>query len=94
MPQSDAKPASKPEAKAEPKPDAKAGVAAALNMSLGDLLVAGLVEDPEDAGQVIAAAIAQAEAPNETAKKPETEAAPKPSVKAKAPRDPTPQAAE
>ena len=94
VPQSDAKPASKPEAKAEPKPDVKAGVAAALNMSLGDLLVAGLVEDPEDAGRIIAAAIAQAEAPNETAKKPETEAAPKPSVKAKAPRDPTPQAAE
>ena len=102
MPQPDAKTASKPEAKAEPNPDAKAGVAAALNTSLGDLLVAGLVKDPEDAGRVIAAAIAQIEAPNATAKTPETKAAPKaetevapkPSVKAKAPPDPTPQAAE
>ena len=65
MPQPDAKTASKPEAKAGPNPDAKAGVAAALNTSLGDLLVTGLVKDPEDAGRVIAAAIAQIEAPNE-----------------------------
>ena len=73
-----------------------------LDTSLGDLLVAGLVKDPEDAGRMIAAAVTQAEAPIAAAKAPETEAAPKakteaapkPSVKAKAPPDPTPQAAE
>ena len=71
-------------------------------MSLGDLLVAGLIKDPEDAGRMIAAAVTQAEAPIAAAKAPETGAAPnaeteaglKPSVKAKAPPDPTPQAAE
>ncbi len=71
-------------------------------MSLGDLLVAGLIKDPEDAGRMIAAAVTQAEAPIAAAKAPETgaapkaktEAAPKPSVKAKTPPDPTPQAAE
>ena len=107
-PKPEAKAAPQPEAKAEPKPEtepnpeAKAGVARLLNTSLGDLLVAGLVKDPEDAGRMIAAAIAQAEAPVAAAKAPETEAepkaeteaAPKPSVKAKAPPDPTPQAAE
>jgi H+-transporting ATPase len=109
-------PASKPDAKAGPKieaeaepkpeteskPEAKAGVATLLDMSLGDLLVAGLIKDPEDAGRMIAAAITQAEAPIAAAKAPETEAAPKakteaaakPSIKAKAPPDPTPQAAE
>ena len=73
-----------------------------LDTSLGDLLVAGLVKDPEDAGRMIAAAITQAEAPIAAAKAPETkaepkaetEAAPKPGVKAKAPPDPTPRAAE
>ena len=73
-----------------------------LNTSLGDLLVAGLVKDPEDAGRIIAAAITQAEAPIAAAKapeteaepKPETEAEPKPRVKAKTPPDPTPQAAQ
>ncbi len=107
-PQPEAKAAPQPEAKAEPKPEtepkpeAKAGVARLLNTSLGDLLVAGLIKDPEDAGRMIAAAITQAEAPVAAAKAPEaeaepkaeTEAAPKPSVKAKAPPDPTPQAAE
>ena len=71
-------------------------------MSLGDLLVAGLIKDPEDAGRMIAAAITQAEAPTAAAKAPENEAAPKAkteavsklSIKAKAPPDPTPQAAE
>ena len=90
------------EPKSEPKPEAKAGVATLLNTSLGDLLVAGLVKDPEDAGRIIAAAIAQADTRDVAAKAPETkvepkaetEAAPKPGPKAKAPSDPTPQAAE
>ena len=78
---------SKPEAKAKPRPEAKdepqrkpeaepklearAGVAALLNSSLGDLLVAGLVKDPEDAGRMIAAAITQAATPDQAAKAPE-----------------------
>ena len=70
---------SKPEAKAEPnaetkagpKPQANTGVAKLLNMSLRDLLVAGIVKDPEDAGRIIAAAIAQAEASTMAAKAPE-----------------------
>ncbi len=69
-PKPDAKPEAAPEAKAAPqsgakieakpevelKPDAKADLATLLNTSLGDLLVAGLVKDPEDAGRIIAAA--------------------------------------
>jgi H+-transporting ATPase len=107
-PEPEAKVAPQPEPKAEPNPETEpnpegqTGVANLLDMSLGDLLVAGLVKDPEDAGRMIAAAITQAEAPVAAAKAPETEAepkaeteaGPKPSVKAKAPPDPTPQAAE
>ena len=107
-PQPDAKAEPKPEAKAgpkhetEPKPEAKAGVATLLDMSLGDLLVAGLVKDPEDAGRMIAAAITQAAAPIAAAKasatkaefKTGTEPEPKSGAKAKAPPDPTRSAAE
>jgi H+-transporting ATPase len=92
----EAKPGAKakfvPELEAEPKPLAKAGVAALLNTSLGDLLVAGLVKDPEDAGRVIAAAIAQAKAPITIGKAPEAKATPQP--EAKTPPDVKPQAAE
>lgn len=61
----DARP--QPEAKAEPKPHeaqpqtgAHRDVAALLNTSLGELLLAGIAKDPEDAGRVIAAAIEHA----------------------------------
>jgi ribonuclease E len=104
----EAKTEPRPEAKAErkseaePKPEAKAGVAALLNTSLGDLLVAGVVKDPDDAKRIIAAAITQAATPDAAAKDPErrpepkteTEVEPKPGTKAKAPPDSTPQAAE
>ena len=106
-PKTTAHAALQPEAKAEPKPEtelkpeAKAGGATLLNTSLGDLLVAGLIKDPEDAGRVIAAAISQAEPPNATAAAPETRGEPKagtdepkPGAKAKAPPDPTPRAAK
>ena len=104
-PQPDAKVEAKPEA--EPKPDAKGELTTLLNTSLGDLLVAGLVKDPEDAGRVIAAAITQAEAPTsaaakapepraeaQTAFKAGPKAKPEPDAKAKTPSDVTPQAAE
>jgi H+-transporting ATPase len=64
----DAKAAPPPETEVEDKPEAapkqpaSVGVSALLNTSLGDLLVAGLVKDPEDAGRIIAAAITEAEA--------------------------------
>jgi len=61
-------------AKTEPKPHANAGAATPLNTSLGELLVAGLVKDPEDAGREIAAA----------AKTPAAEAELKPEAKAEA----------
>ena len=74
-PQPDAKVEVKPEA--EPKRDAKADLATLLNTSLGDLLVAGLVKDPEDAGRIIAAAVSQAKANITAPQSPGTDAEPK-----------------
>ncbi len=45
---------------AGPEPDASDSMTTLLNTSLGELLVAGIVKDPEDAGRVIAAAINEA----------------------------------
>jgi hypothetical protein len=75
-PQPVAKAEPQPVAKAEPqpKPEANTGSATLLDTSLGDLLLAGLVKDPEDAGRIIAAAITQAEAPTAAAKAPEPKA--------------------
>jgi H+-transporting ATPase len=67
--------------KAEPKPDANTDSASLLNMTLGDLLVVGLVKDPEDAGRIIAAAITQAGASIASAKAPEADPEPQPEVK-------------
>jgi len=96
-PEAEAKPEAKleprPETKAEPEPETKAGVAALLNRTLGDLLVAGLVKDPEVAGRMIAAAIAQTQAPVAAPKAPEAEVKPEPEAKAKTPPAPTPKAA-
>ena len=97
-PQPAAKPEPEPAAKAaleaEPQPQANAGVTTLLNTSLGDLLVAGLVKDPEDAGRIIAAAITQAGAPIALAKARQLQAEPKPEAEAKTPSDVTPQAAK
>jgi H+-transporting ATPase len=86
QPAADAKP------EAEPKPEAKADVAALLNTTLGEILVAGLVKDTEDAGRLIAQGIIQTEARIAAAKAPEAEAEPEPEAK----RPPTsmPKAAE
>ena len=85
-PQSEAKAAPKPECvtepEAEPKPPSSARNATLLNTSLGDLLVAGLIKDPEDAGRIIAAAITQAGASIAATKAPEADAAPQPEAKA------------
>ena len=70
-------------------------------MSLGDLLVAGLIKDPEDAGRIIAAALTQAETSAAAAKAPEaksaepeleTKAKPKPEAKAEQEAEATPEA--
>ncbi|MEO7026624.1 MAG: hypothetical protein ABI056_03630, partial [Caulobacteraceae bacterium] len=77
----DAKPA--PETGTQPgatQPQAKSDVTTLLNRSLGDLLLAGLEKDPEDAGRIIAAALSQAEAP--AAAKPDAETGPKAGTKA------------
>jgi H+-transporting ATPase len=97
-------PEAKPEAKAKPKPEAeakpeaRADVAALLNTTFGEILVAGLVKDPEDAGRLIAQGIIRTEARIAAAKAPEAEAAPelkpKPEAKAKTPSASTPKAAE
>jgi H+-transporting ATPase len=81
-PPTEAKAEAKPEV--EPKPDAKADLATLLNTSLGDLLVAGLVKDPEDAGRIIAAAVSQAKTSITAAKAPETDAEPKAKPQGKA----------
>jgi H+-transporting ATPase len=75
---SEAKTETKPDAKPEtaPTPDAKSALETLLNTSLGDLLLAGLLKDPEDAGRVIAAALSQAKAGIIAPKPPETDAAP------------------
>ena len=90
----EAKAEPKAETKAEPKPQANTGVATLLDMSLRDLLVAGLVKDPEDAGRIIAAAITQAEARIAVAKAPEAKPEPEPEAKAKTPSASTPKNAE
>ena len=103
-----AKGAPLPEAKAQPKPDAKAepksdaepvpptptSAATLLNTSLGELLVAGLVKDPEDAGRIIAAAIKQAGASIAAANAPEAKVAPLPEAIAKTPSEVTPETAK
>jgi len=95
-PNLDAKNEPQPEAKAEPapgakspskpegelKPEAKPDSASVLNKTLGDILVAGMTKDPEDAGRLIAAAIAKPDAAPQAPEagaetKPQTEAQPK-----------------
>jgi H+-transporting ATPase len=88
------------ESEAEPKPQVETDVATLLKRPLGELLVAGLLKDPEDAGRMIAAALSQAKAPiavskvSETGFKPEAEAQPQPDAKATTPADVTPQPAK
>ena len=65
-----------PVVKVGPEPQTSVGVATLLNTPLGELLVTGMVKDPEDAGRLIAAAIAQAAAPVVSAKTPEANAEP------------------
>ena len=90
QPAAEAKPEVKAKPEAEPKPEAKPDVAALLNTTFGEILVAGLGKDPEDAGRLIAQGIIQTEARIAAAKVPEAE----PEAKAKTPPVATPKAAE
>jgi H+-transporting ATPase len=68
-----------PEARSMPKteprsasaPETKAAVEALVNTTLGDLLLAGSLKHPEDAGHIIAEAIAAAKDPGESAPHPQ-----------------------
>jgi H+-transporting ATPase len=85
---------SEPQSETHPKatqPRDKIDVATLLNRSLGELLVAGLEKDPEDAGRIIAAAIIRADAP--AAAKPDSKDGPKARTVAETqPEVPTPEA--
>ncbi len=61
------------ESKAEPSADSNAGVAKLVNTTLGDILLAGVLKDPQSAGRIIAEAISDAEAPTVPAKAPQAE---------------------
>ncbi len=63
-PQPEATAEPQPEAKAESQPEAKIEVATLMNTTLGELLLATLIKDPEIAGRIVAQAIRQAEAPS------------------------------
>jgi H+-transporting ATPase len=109
-PQPEAKAAPAPETKSAPKPDAKAGPkpnanpdnASVLDKTLGEVLLAGMAKDPEDAGRIIAAALTQADRPAAATPAPETkgksapdaEAKPEPDAGAKKPPAPTSKADE
>ena len=74
QPAAEDKPEAERQPEAEPKPEAKSDVAALLNTKFGEILVAALVKDPEDAGRLIAQGIIQTEARIAAAKVPEAEA--------------------
>src|SRR5665213_1191724 len=76
-PQPDAKAAPPAEAKAGPEPGDNTDVAKLMNTTLGDVLLAGILKDPQGAGRIIAEAITHAETPIAAAKTPEAKAGPK-----------------
>ena len=80
--QPEAKADPKPQAKTEPKPVAKPDSTSVLDKTLGEILLAGMAKDPEDAGRIIAAAIAPAGASIAAAEAPETKPRPDPDPKA------------
>jgi H+-transporting ATPase len=96
--QPEAKAEPTPKAQAEPKPDAKPGNPSVLDKTLGEVLLAGVAKDPEDAGRIIAAALTQAADPAaatpETKEKSAPDAEAEPEGGAKKPPAPTSQAAK
>jgi H+-transporting ATPase len=85
-PKADAPPTVKPDDKAKPKPEAKSepksadkpeakpmtqpDLVALINTKLGDILLAGIVKDPEEVGKLVVEAITEAKAPAAAAKAP------------------------
>jgi H+-transporting ATPase len=75
-PPSDAKPGSTAKLEAttksaaEPDLEINSGAKTLMNTTLGDILVAGILKDPEDAGRIIADGIAQTKARIDAAKSP------------------------
>ncbi len=70
-PAADAKDTPEPQPVAEPesaaKPDPKTAIAALLDTTLGDVLLAGIAKDPGAAGRIIAEALSEAETPADEA---------------------------
>ncbi len=89
-PPSEAKPAPEPEAKAKPQPaaeptsDVDTTVTTLMNTTLGELLVAGALKHPEDAGQILAEGIVRTKAHIEAAKAPAPKVDPNPESEVKA----------
>jgi hypothetical protein len=81
-PQPDAKVAPPAQVKAGPEPDDNTDVAKLMNTTLGDVLLAGVLKDPQGAGRIIAEAITHAETPIAAAKTPEGKAGPKSEIAA------------
>ncbi|MGB8842664.1 MAG: plasma-membrane proton-efflux P-type ATPase [Aliidongia sp.] len=79
-------------APAAAQPSANADMAALVDMTLGDLILAAVLKDPEAAGRLVAQAITQAEPPDAGAQR--SEAEPKPDAKAGTPTTPPPPAVE
>ena len=89
--QPDAK--SQPSPKAEPIPEISDDVTTLMNTTIGDVLLAGVLKDPEAAGQIVAEAISKAEGTLADAKAPQAPAGPKSKpVATKAKRRPGPRA--
>jgi len=88
---------SQPEATAAPKPQAKPNPAvmpvstSVLDKTLGEILLAGLAKDPEDAGRVIAAGLTQPGGPVAATPAPETIDKSAPDAEAKPKPDGAPQ---
>jgi len=81
--QPEAKAAPQQQAKAEPKPAAKPDSTSVLDKTLGEILVAGMAKDPEDAGRLIAAGLTQPDGPAEATPAPETKDKSAPDAEAK-----------
>ena len=87
---SEAKPAPEPEAEAKPQPaaeptsDVDTTVTTLMNTTLGELLVAGALKHPEDAGQILAEGIVRAKAHIEAAEAPLPKVDPNPESEVKA----------
>ena len=76
------------------QPEAEADVAALLSTTFGDVLVTGLLKDPEDAGRLIAQGIIQTKARIAAARMHETPTASEPEPTAKTPPAPAPKTAD